>query len=62
MAAAKRSPARSILAEPSLHRRAGRRRSNSSEIKAEIEVLKKNIERKLIELHAQADRLVAKDG
>jgi hypothetical protein len=35
------------------------RRPASAEIKAEIEALKKKIERELIELHAQADRWMA---
>lgn len=36
------------------------RRPASAEIKAEIEALKKKIERELIELQMQADRLVVK--
>jgi hypothetical protein len=39
----------------------GRRRAreSSAEIKAEIEFLKKKIERELIELNARADRMLA---
>jgi hypothetical protein len=36
------------------------RRPASAEIKAEIEALKKKIERELIELQVQADRLMVK--
>jgi hypothetical protein len=56
--AAFRAPAAARSEALQTHRR---KQSDSSKIKAEIAALKEKIERGLIELHAEADRLMAKD-